>query len=249
MATHLPAWPRLLLTLALLLPTVLPALAPAPSTSALASASTLAAPFTSPLPPPTPVPTPEARLALTLDASPAWAEPGEVVTFTVTAANTGAAPLAGLTLTDTLPDGLIYVARSAVGFAYSARAKQLTWQPAAVAAGAVITGSFQARVPGLALGATVTKTVTATAAGLSAPVSASAVVDVVSPRNNEVWVTPGQGGLLRSTDDRVLLRVPAGAVTGRVRVSYAPQADVPNLQPPVCGVEGANDGPACPETS
>ena len=34
--------------------------------------------------------------------------------------------------------------------------------------------------------------------------------------------------MLRSPDDRVLLRVPAGAVPGRTRFSYQPQADVPN---------------------
>jgi RHS repeat-associated protein/uncharacterized repeat protein (TIGR01451 family) len=215
-----PVLLRLLLALPLLLPTILPALSPA--TSALSSAST----FVSPLPPP---PAPATRLTLTLDADPAWAEPGDVVTFTVTAANPGDTPLAELTLTDPLPDGLGYVAGSAVGFAYTASQKQLTWQPAVVAAGATITGRFQARVQGLALGATVTNTVTATAAGLAGPVSASAVVEVVSPRNNEVWATPEQGGLLRSTDDRVLLRVPPGAVAGRTRFTYAPQPDICNL--------------------
>jgi uncharacterized repeat protein (TIGR01451 family) len=230
MSRPLPTWTRLLLTLALLLPTVLPA--PAPTTSALSFTSTSAAPFTSPLPPPTPAPLPATRLALTLAADPAWAEPGEVITFTVAAANTGDVPLASLTLTDTLPDGLVYVARSAVGFAYAAREKQLTWQPAPLAASATITGSFQARAQGLALGATVTDTVTASAAGLAAPVNASAVVDVVSPRNNEVWVESGQGGLLRATDDRVLLHVPAGgAVAGRTRFTYAPETDVPNPPP------------------
>jgi uncharacterized repeat protein (TIGR01451 family) len=168
---------------------------------------------------------------LTLDVAPAWAEPGEVITFTVAAANTGDVPLASLTLTDTLPDGLIHVAGSAVGFAYSASAQQLTWQPAPLAAGAMISGSFQARVLGLALGDTVTNTVTATAVGLAGPVSASATVEVVSPRNNEVWVESGQGGLLRATDERVLVRVSAGAVRGRTRFTYAPETDVPNPPP------------------
>jgi RHS repeat-associated protein/uncharacterized repeat protein (TIGR01451 family) len=227
--TPLPAWPRLLLTFALLLPTILPALAD--GVNRPPAASTSASTFVSPLPPPTPAPLPAPRLTLTLDAAPAWAEPGEVVTFTVTATNVGDTPLAGLTLTDALPDGLRYAAGSTVGFTYTASARQLTWQPAALAASVTITGSFQARVQGLALGATVTNTVTATGAGLTAPIRASATVEVVSPRHNEAWVTPGQGGLLRSTDDRVLLRVPAGATGKRTRFTYAPVTDVPHPPP------------------
>jgi len=227
MISPLPTSIRLLLTLALLLPTILPTLPDGlnrpPSASALSSAS--ASTFTSPLPPPTPAPLPATRLTLTLDANPAWAAPGDVVTFTVTATNVGDTPLAGLTLTDALPDGLLYVAGSAAGFIYAPDEKQLTWQPAKVAAGAPITGSFQARAQGLALGDTVTNTVTATAIGLAAPRHAHATVDIVSPRNNEAWATPAQGGLLRSSDDRVLLRVPAGAVAGRTRFTYARVSD------------------------
>jgi len=219
------------LTLALLLPTILPALADDSNHPPAASTSTLAAPFGSPLPTPTPAPTPQARLALDAWADPAWAEPGDVVTFTVTATNVGDAPLAGLALTDALPDGLRYVAGSAAGFTYAASTRQLTWQLAALAAGVTITGRFQARVQGLALGDTVTNTVAATGAGLTAPTSASATVDVVSPRNNEAWVTPGQGGLLHSSDDRILLRVPAGAVGKRTHFTYAPATDVPNPPP------------------
>ena len=168
------------------------------------------------------------NLDLTLD--PPWAAPGEVVTFTVTAANLQSAPLSGLVLTDTLPAGLVYVAQSAAGFAYEPNAKQLTWQVGDLATGAVITGTFQARMQGLALGETVINTVTAASPTLAAGVTAQAAVDVVAPRNNEAWVTPGEGGMLRSIDDRVLLRVPPGAVERRVRFTYRPQADV--LNPP-----------------
>ena len=55
---------------------------------------------------------------------------------------------------------------------------------------------------------------------------------MAAPRNNAAWVTPDAGGLLRSTDDRVLrLRVPSGAVEGRVRFTYRPQSTVPNPPP------------------
>ena len=129
------------------------------------------------------------NLDLTLD--PPWAAPGEVVTFTVTAANLQSAPLSGLVLTDTLPAGLVYVAQSAAGFAYEPNAKQLTWQVGDLATGAVITGTFQARMQELALGETVINTVTAASPTLATGVTAQAAVDVISPRNNEAWVTPG----------------------------------------------------------
>ena len=46
------------------------------------------------------------------------------MTFIVTAANTGRDLLAGLVLSDTLPDGLAYVAGSAVGLEYPASHKR-----------------------------------------------------------------------------------------------------------------------------
>ncbi len=95
-------------------------------------------------------------LRLTFSAAPCWAEPGEVVTFTVTAMNPRRTALAGLTLTTTLPAGLVYVAQSAVGFTYAADVRTLTWPVGDLVASAVLTGSFQARGQGLALGATIT---------------------------------------------------------------------------------------------
>jgi uncharacterized repeat protein (TIGR01451 family) len=171
-----------------------------------------------------------APLTLGLIADPAWAAPGDVVSFTVVVGNAGAAPLASVTLTNTLPDGLLYVAQSADGFIYSPRDQQLVWAAGELAAGATITGGFQARVGGLALGATVTNTVYATAAGLAA-VTATVALDVVSSRSNEVWVTPGEGGRLRSTDDRVDLRIPPGAVQRRTRISYTTRPDLEHLPP------------------
>jgi uncharacterized repeat protein (TIGR01451 family) len=90
------------------------------------STSALLATFDSPLPPPTPdplgtrlpvfdsplplpTPIPESHLALRLWADPAWVEVGQSVTFTLTAENTGNASLPELTLTNALPEGLLYV--------------------------------------------------------------------------------------------------------------------------------------------
>ena len=113
-------------------------------------------------------------------------------------------PLPGLVLTQTLPAGLVYAAKSAVGFTYAPNDQQLTWPVGELAAGTVITGSFQARVQGRAIGETIINTVTASSPALAAAVTAQAAVDVVMPRNDETWATAGEGGMLRTTDDRLL---------------------------------------------
>ncbi len=175
-------------------------------------------------------------LDLRLTAEPTQVEPGDVLTYTATVANAGDTPLTAVVLTDTLPDGLVYVAQSAVGFAYDSRAGQLTWAVGMLAPGATLTGSFQARVQGLALGVTVTNTVLAGSPARAEVLTASAVVDIVPPRNDVVWVTPNEGGLLRSTDDRLLLRIPPGAVQAGTRFSYAGQ---PALPRPLTGLRFA----------
>ncbi len=161
-----------------------------------------------------------AALQLAARCMPAWAEPGAVVACAATATNVAAAPLPGLTLTAALPPGLVYVAASAVGFADDPRSGPLTWPAGTLAAGATITGSFGARVQGLALGETVTLTVTASSPALVAGQSATATVAVAPPAADEVGVTAAAGGWLRSTDGRLELRVPPGAVTHAARVRY-----------------------------
>jgi len=159
-------------------------------------------------------------LDLNLIVAPPWVEPGDVVTFTVALTNTGSVALPELTVENPLPAGLLYVSGSAVGFTYSPSAKTLTWAVGELAAGQGVSGGFRARVQGLAIGATVTNTVTTQSPALATPLTAQAVVNVVPPTADEAWITPAQGGILRSTDGRVLLRVPPGAVRGPVQLHY-----------------------------
>lgn len=251
MSHRTPAWLSLTLVVVLLVQAALPAFAPPvafatdeappnvtvtpelalPAFPATTVPVTTTVAFTPTLPsPPTAAPAPAAtarNLNLDLSLDPPWAAPGDVVTFTVSACNPDVGLLPALTLTDTLPDGLVYVAHSGQGFAYDADAKRLTWAAGDLAAGMIITGSFQARAQGLMLGATVTNAVIASSPALVGVVTADTALDIVSPRNNEAWATPGEGGQLRSADDRLLLRVPPGAVTRRTHFTYAAQDTLP----------------------
>ena len=243
MSHRAPAWLPLTLVVVLLqaaLPAFAPPVAfaaaaappsatvtPEPAPPAFAAATvpvTTTVAFTPTLPSaPTAAPAPAAparNLNLDLSLDPPWAAPGDVVTCTVTARNPDVALLPALTLIDTLPDGLVYVAQSGQGFAYDADAQRLTWAAGDLAAGAVITGSFQARAQGLALGATITNTVTATSPAPAAPVTVEVSIRIVPPRNDAAWVTPGADGWLRAADDRVLLHVPPGAVQQPLQLHY-----------------------------
>ncbi len=217
MSRRAPAWLSCTLVVGLLLQVALPAFTPPvavaaaeappnatvtpepapPAFPAAAAPVTTTVAFTPTLPSaPTAAPAPAAparNLDLDLSLDPPWAAPGEVVTCTVTARNPDVALLPALTLTDTLPDGLVYVAQSGQGFVYDADAQRLTWAAGELAAGAAITGSFQARAQGLALGATITNTVTATSPALATPAPAAASIRIVPPRNDAAWVTPDGG--------------------------------------------------------
>lgn len=57
---------------------------------------------------------------------PAYAVPGEALTFTVTVTNTTAVPAAAYTVTDTLPAGLTYVSASNGG-TYDSATRTVTW--------------------------------------------------------------------------------------------------------------------------
>ena len=170
-----------------------------------------------------------AALALTLAAEPPQVEPGEVLTYTVVATNTGTTALADLVLSDTLPTGLVYVQGSAVGFAFDPSEKRLTWAVPELGAGAVISGGLQARAQGVALGETIVNTVVATAAGLPTPVTAPAVVSVRLQAAARAWIGPA-GGVLAALEGRVVLVFPADAVAEPVLVEITPAAEV-RLEP------------------
>ena len=166
-------------------------------------------------------------VALSLQAKPVQAEPGQVVTYTVTATNAAETVLQDITLTDVLPPGLTYVPDSGWGFEFDPRKNRLTRQIAEFRPGQTLTGSFQTRVTGLEIGQSVTNTVVANSVAVADTVTASISIEVVAPRADQAWITPEQGGWLRTTDGRVTLHFPPGAVKNRTRISYAALAEVP----------------------
>ncbi len=163
---------------------------------------------------------------LTMDADPFQVLPGDVITYSVAITNGADVPLTSVVLSDTLPTGVVYVAQSAVGFSYSPRDKRLTWAIEQIEPGQGLHGGFQLRATGLGIGELITNTVSAASADTPV-VTASAVVEVAPPRQNRVWATPGEGGWLRSEDERVDLRAPAGAVPQRTELRYAAENGLP----------------------
>ncbi len=95
---------------------------------------------------------PALSLELLLDVQPSRAKPGDVLSYRLVASHTGYEPLTDITIDIPTPRGLVYVAGSAVGFSYEPSAKLLTWQVAALQPGEALTGSFQLRATGLAMG-------------------------------------------------------------------------------------------------
>jgi len=207
--------------------------------------------------------------AFTKDVTPATAQAGKVVTFTLTLSipnvSPGEAPVPGpergtmppdvpvevpalpkgtepipreaersvpstkvrtlpaataeITIRDPLPAGLKYVMRSATGGGvYDPKTGELTWTVAKLGAGERWTASFVARVTGAAT-ETVVNVASAESTGWPASVEAKATL-TVQPAGNEVIVTPGQGGELRSADGRLYVQVPPGAVTRDTRLRY-----------------------------
>lgn len=176
----------------------------------------------------------EDAASLTLDiahlAEPSLLAPGEVVTYTVTARHTGYGLLRNLVITDALPDGLVLVPHSETGFGYDPQAKALSWEIETLAPGTTLTGTFQARVTGVAIGARIINEALATSRVITQMVAAQSVVEVAPPVGNQAAIEPGQGGWLRSEDGRVQLQLPPGTVDRQIEISYArTDIDLPNF--------------------
>lgn len=95
---------------------------------------------------------PPLSLQLLIDVQPGRATPGGVVTYNVNVVHTGYQPLTNIVVSDAVPPGLVYVPGSATNFGYTPRDKLLTWNVADLQPGQVLTGTFQARATGLAIG-------------------------------------------------------------------------------------------------
>jgi hypothetical protein len=122
-------------------------------------------------------------------------------------------------VSDTLPDGLDYVAGSGPGAAYNPEARSLAWRMAELNAGQAITLSLAAGVAALP-GAELTNRASLWARGLTQPLTVTAAVYVTEPG----LVRPDTGGVLRSLDGRVTVQFPAGAVSQLTEVSHRPLA-------------------------
>jgi len=121
---------------------------------------------------------------------------GDIITYSITVRNGGAAPVAAITVTDAIPAGLAYVAGSASdGGALSGGT--LTWAIASLAAGAEKTVTFQVTVQPPAQGQTGARTFTNVAHAGGA--QSNAVIHTALPKLDEPHVSaiksasPGPG--------------------------------------------------------
>ena len=93
----------------------------------------------------------------------------------------------------------------------------MTWLVETVEAGGKASGSFEAQIDGLP-GDDVVLDASVSGDGLEKPRVASATVHLVGEAGDTAWITPEEGGWMRSKDGRVELRFPAGAVKERTQV-------------------------------
>lgn len=125
---------------------------------------------------------------------PAYAVPGEALTFTVTVTNTTAVPAAAYTVTDTLPTGLTFVSASNGG-TYDSATRTVTWSLLSLA------GSAQ-------------QTLTVTAA---APSEAQVTGGLTSVQNTASVVLPGETALGNNTSAPTDTRLILTSVSKEVR--------------------------------
>ncbi|MBK7201816.1 hypothetical protein [Candidatus Amarolinea dominans] len=237
-----------------------------------------------------------ALVQLTLAAAPRQVEPAGVVTYTVVITNTLAdRALSGLVVSDTLPLELAYWPAGEGEFSYLEAERRLEWAIGQLAAGATLTGTFQAQAlaevsgqvitntaasgrseagahagparPGLwrphgheqrpawvrtvrrrrrphrrmppptatptaeappCLGFECTPTPTATPSLCQddegcTPTPTATWTPTATPGPDEVWLTPGEGGVLLSADGRVQVEARPGAVSAPTLLRYTPQ--------------------------
>ncbi|MBK6430432.1 hypothetical protein [Candidatus Amarolinea dominans] len=239
-----------------------------------------------------------ALVQLTLAAAPVQVEPSGVVTYTVVITNTLAdRALSGLVVSDTLPLELAYWPAGEGDFSYLEAERRLEWAIGQLAAGATLTGTFQAQALGAVSGQVITNTAAIVSEEVGAGVAASAAITITAapclgedcaptptaepptatptatvesppcqdeectptptatatptatpslcqddegctptptatwtpgPGLDEVWAMPDQESRLQSRDGRVVLTIPAGAVSTPTMLRYTPHESDPD---------------------
>ncbi|WP_343413969.1 hypothetical protein [Candidatus Amarolinea dominans] len=122
-----------------------------------------------------------ALVQLTLAAAPVLVEPSGVVTYTVVISNTLAdRTLTGLVVSDTLPLELTYWPAGEGEFSYVEAERRLEWAIGQLAAGATLTGTFQAQALAEVSGQVITNTAAIVSEEVGAAVQASAAITITA---------------------------------------------------------------------
>jgi hypothetical protein len=131
-----------------------------------------------------------------------------------------------------VPSGLQYVPGSGSGFQpeRGQHSDVLVWSPGDLSASQVLTGTFQARLTGVAVGETVTSTFSVTASSITETLTTEAIVDGVGPLSERAWSSHRQAAWLRSPDGRVALRIPPGATKNRTEFIYREHSQLDQIE-------------------
>jgi len=161
--------------------------------------------------------------ALHVRAHPERVAPGEVTTIHIDLVGQGTEIIEDVTLTNELPEGLVYVQGSATGdVIYTAEDNSLTWEVGDVWPAKVVQVGFQVEVLGLDAGEAVTNMARASNIMRGEMTTETAILRIVSPVGNTAVVSPEWGGWLRTEDGRVEVDAPPGAVSETTNLLYVP---------------------------
>jgi len=129
-------------------------------------------------------------LSMSKTVTPGFALPGNLVTYTLASNNYGNTTATNLTITDTLPPQLTYVAGSATGGgAYDSASRTLTWVFSAVRTSSTATATFQATVNAAAvLGSYIPNTAAVTCVELPTPLTGAASLCVGATLAGDWWM-------------------------------------------------------------
>ncbi|HKY54605.1 MAG TPA: SpvB/TcaC N-terminal domain-containing protein, partial [Anaerolineales bacterium] len=155
-------------------------------------------------------------LSFQFSASPEQAAPGDEVTFTVEIVNNGQTPFTGLLFSNILPQEFGSKQGGFKDFNFDPQTRLLTWNGAqagipTLAPGQKITLTYTVKVDAQLDEVQLIDSATFTAVGLSAPLTAEAILSILSAKK-QMKILDSKGGKATGLNGRIEVDLPANAV-------------------------------------